>query len=251
MMARPADSAASLLSRDRTLAVAALIPALDEEEALPPVIAALPRSGEGWRLAVVVVADNGSTDRTAERAAAAGALVVAAPRRGYGTACLAGLARLSADPPDVVAFLDGDGSSDPAEIDRVLAPLVRREADLVIGSRVLGPREEGALTPVQELGNALATRLLRLLGSARFTDLGPYRAIRWPALAALRMRDRDFGWTVEMQARALRAHLRCVEVPVTNRRRRAGRSKVSGTWRGSAAAGTKILSTIVRVALGG
>ncbi len=233
------------------LAVAVLIPALDEEEALPPVLAALPRAGDGWRLASLVVVDNGSRDRTAERARAAGARVVAEPRRGYGAACLAGLARLTEDPPDVVAFLDGDGSSDPAELPRVLAPIVSDDADLVIGSRVRGEREPASLTAVQEFGNALATRLLRLLGGPRFTDLGPYRAIRWEMLRALGMTDRDFGWTVEMQARALRHGARCVEVPVTSRRRRAGRSKVSGTLRGSAAAGWKIVWTIARVGLGG
>ena len=233
------------------LSVAVLIPALDEEESLPAVLAAIPRGGEGWKLQALVVADNGSRDRTAERARAAGATVVTEPRRGYGSACLAGLARLESEPPDVVAFLDGDGSSDPAELERVVAPIVHGEAELVIGSRVLGAREPASLTAVQEFGNALATRLLRLLGQPPFTDLGPYRAIRWQTLRALQMRDRDFGWTVEMQARALRAGARCVEVPVTCRRRRAGRSKVSGTVSGSAAAGWKILWTIALVALGG
>jgi len=233
------------------LSVAVLIPALDEEEALPPVLASVPRAGQGWTLSAVVVADNGSRDRTAERARAAGAIVVGEPQRGYGAACLAGLARLAERPPDVIAFLDGDGSSDPAELAHVLAPIVAGEADLVIGSRVLGAREPGALTTVQEFGNALATRLLSLLGPARFTDLGPYRAIRWETLAALAMTDRDFGWTVEMQARALRRRARCIEVPVTSRRRRGGRSKVSGTLRGSAAAGWKIVWTIARVGLGG
>ncbi len=233
------------------LTVAVLIPALDEEAALPAVLAAIPRAGEGWRLAGVVVADNGSRDRTAEVARAAGATVVREPRRGYGAACLAGLAHLRGAPPDAVAFLDGDGSSDPADLHALLAPIAAGPADLVIGSRVLGDSEPGALTPVQAFGNRLATFLLAALFGARFTDLGPCRAIRWGALERLRMRDRDYGWTVEMQARAAAAGLRPAEVPVANRRRRGGRSKVAGTLRGAFGAGWKILWTIARVRLGG
>jgi len=233
------------------LDVAILIPALDEEAALPAVLAGLPRAGSGWRLREVVVADNGSRDRTAEVARRAGATVVSAPRRGYGAACLAGLDHLRRRPPDVVAFLDGDGSSDPAELPALLAPLVAGPVDLVIGSRSTGAHEPGSLTAVQAFGNRLATSLLALGWGARFTDLGPYRAIRWPALERLRMRDRDFGWTVEMQARAAAARLRCGEVPVTSRRRRGGRSKIAGTLRGSASAGWKILFTLARVRLGG
>ncbi len=233
------------------IAVAAVIPALDEEAALPAVLDALPAAGPGWRLACRMVADNGSRDRTAEVARAHGAVVVEAPRRGYGSACLAALAALTAAPPDVVVFLDGDGSDDPAELPRVLAPLVDGNADLVVGSRVLGGGDRGALTPVQRFGNALATRLLGVLFGVRATDLGPFRAVRWPALATLGMRDRDYGWTMEMQARAARARWRIVEVPVRNRRRAAGRSKVSGTVRGAAGAGWKILVTLARVRLGG
>ncbi len=198
-----------------------------------------------------MVVDNGSRDRTAEEARRGGATVIAEPRRGYGAACLAGLAHLRANPPDVVAFLDADHSDDPAQLPELLAPLLADRADLVIGSRALGTREPGALTPVQAFGNRLATLLLRGLFGARFTDLGPFRAVRWGALERLRMRDRDYGWTVEMQARAALAGMRCAEVPVRYRRRRLGRSKVAGTMRGIAGASWKILFTLARVRLGG
>jgi glycosyltransferase involved in cell wall biosynthesis len=231
--------------------VSVLIPALDEEASLPAVIAAITREGDGWRVRDVVVVDNGSRDRTAEAARGSGAQLVAEPRRGYGAACLAGLAHLRREPPDVVAFLDADGSDDPSELPALLAVLLEGRADLVIGSRTLGRSEPGALAPVQRAGNRIAAALLRLLYGARVTDLGPFRAVRWEALERLRMRDRDFGWTVEMQARALAAGLPCAEVPVSYRRRRSGRSKVAGTVRGSLAAGWKILFTIARVRAGG
>lgn len=228
-----------------------VIPALDEAEALPGVLAGLRDAATpGFALRDIVVADNGSSDGTAGVARAAGARVVDAPRRGYGSACLAALDALRGSPPDAVAFLDADGSDDPAQLAEVVAPLFAG-AELVVGSRALGEREAGALTPVQAFGNALATRLMRALYGARFTDLGPFRAIRWTALERLRMRDRDYGWTVEMQTRALRAGLACVEVPVRCRRRAAGRSKVAGTVRGVFGAGWKILFTIGRVRLGG
>ena len=227
--------------------VAVLIPALNEERALARVLADLPRD----RVREVVVVDNGSTDATAEVARAHGASVVAEPQRGYGAACLAGLAYLRRRPPDIVAFLDADHSDDPTQLPQLLEPLEAGRADLVIGSRVLGEREPGSLAPVQEFGNRLATGLLSLCFGGRFTDLGPFRAVGWEALERLKMRDRDYGWTVEMQARALRCGLRCVEVPVRYRRRRLGVSKVSGTLRGVLGAGSKILATIVRVRLGG
>lgn len=225
--------------------VDAIIPALDEEESLPAVLAGL--RGAGLRRVVVV--DNGSTDATAAVAAREGAEVVHEARRGYGSACLAGLRHVAADPPDVVVFLDADGADDPAELPALLQPIRQAGAELVIGSRVLGGAERGALTPVQRFGNALSTRLVRLLFGVRFTDLGPFRAVRWSALQRLEMTDPDFGWTVEMQAKAARRGLRCVEVPVRCRRRLAGRSKISGTVRGSAKAGAKILWTIGREAL--
>lgn len=233
-----------------TREVGIVIPALDEEHALPGVLAAIPREGPGWRLGRVLVVDNGSRDRTAEVARAAGATVIAEPRRGYGAACLAGLARLRDQPPDIVAFLDADRSDEPSDLPRILAPILAGAADLVVGSRVLGEREPGSLTTVQAFGNRLAAFLLRRLFGLAATDLGPFRAIQWPALASLGMRDRDYGWTVEMQARAARAGCRVVEVPVRYRRR-VGRSKISGTVRGVIGAGWKILFTLARVRLGG
>ena len=233
------------------LAVAIVIPALDEEQALPGVLETIPRAGERWVLREVVVADNGSRDRTAEVARAAGATVVREPRRGYGAACLAALSHLALSPPELVVFVDADGSDDPADLAALLAPLVAGRAELVIGSRVAGGAERGALTAVQRFGNALAVALLAGLFGVRATDLGPFRAIRWEALERLEMRDRDYGWTIEMQARAARAGLVTVEVPVRWRRRRGGRSKVSGTLRGVSGAGWKIVSTLVRVRLGG
>jgi glycosyltransferase involved in cell wall biosynthesis len=226
--------------------VAIVIPALDEELALPGVLADVPAEFASR----VVVVDNGSRDRTAQVARDAGAEVVREPRRGYGAACLAGLAHLAARPPDVVAFLDADHSNDPRALPALLAPIAAG-ADLAIGSRVLGRREEGSLTSLQVFGNALAAGLMRVAFGARVTDLGPFRAIRWPALQRLGMRDRDYGWTVEMQARAFREGLTVAEVPVRTWRRRVGSSKVSGTVRGAFGAGTKILFTIARVRLGG
>ena len=225
--------------------VAVVIPALDEAQALPAVMAAIPRE----RVREIVVVDNGSRDETAAVARAAGATVLHEPRRGYGAACLRGLGHLRGNPPEIVVFLDADGSDDATELPRLVAPIDRDRADLVIGARV--PGEAGALTPVQQFGNALAVRLIRLLFAARFSDLGPFRAIRWEALERLAMRDRDYGWTVEMQARAARLGLAAVEVPVSCRRRRGGRSKVSGTVRGALGAGSKILLTIAKVRLGG
>lgn len=224
------------------LRVDVVIPALDEEAALPAVLAAIARPP----VRRVVVADNGSTDRTAEVARAGGAEVVFEPRRGYGAACLAALAHLRGDPPDVVVFMDGDGSHQAAELTSLVEPIASGRADLVVGSRVLGSSDPGSLTASQRFGNALACRLLRFGYGARYTDLGPFRAIRWDALAGLGMADRGYGWTVEMQVRAARAGLRHVEVPVGQRRRQGGASKVSGTLRGVAGAGGKILWTLWR-----
>lgn len=226
----------------KPLRVDAVIPALNEEAALPRVLAVLPRPP----VRRVVVADNGSTDRTAAVARAGGAEVVAEPERGYGAACLRALARLREDPPDVVVFLDGDGSDRPEELPRLLRPIERGEAELVIGSRRLGSSEPGALTVPQRFGNALACTLMRRMYGVRYTDLGPFRAIRWEALERLGMVDRNYGWTVEMQIRAAQLRLRHVEVPVTHRRRRLGESKVSGTVRGTLGAGAKILWTLAR-----
>ena len=223
---------------------ALIIPALNEEEAIGATLARVPPG----LFDCVIVADNGSTDRTAEVARAHGARVVQEPRRGYGAACLAAIAALPAE-VECVVFLQADGSEDPAEAARLLEPIARGEADLVIGSRVLGSAEPGALAPHQRFGNRLATFLIRLLYGRRYTDLGPFRAIRRNALERLRMRDRGYGWTVEMQVRALEEGLRVVERPVSYGRRRAGTGKVSGSWKASLAAGAKILATIARLYL--
>lgn len=221
--------------------VGVVIPAWNEERSLPLVLAALPRS----LVEEIVVVDNGSSDRTAAVAVGGGARVVHEPRRGYGSACLAGIAALS--DVDVVAFVDADYSDHPEELALLLEPILADRADLVIGSRMVGEREPGALLPQALFGNWLATRLIRLFWGVTFTDLGPFRAIRATSLTALQMEDRDFGWTVEMQVKAARAHLRCVEVPVRYRKR-VGRSKITGTVMGTIRASHKILATIFRSA---
>ena len=225
---------------DSPPAIAVVIPALDEEQAIGKVLRDIPEGASQ-----VVVVDNGSRDRTAEVARGLGAEVVAEPRRGYGQACLTGIAQL--DRPDIVVFLDGDYSDYPEEMSALVAPLLTGEADLVIGSRTLGQREKGALLPQARFGNWLSTLLIRLLFGVSFTDLGPFRALSFEALQRLAMQDRDFGWTVEMQVKAARLGLRAVEVPVRYRRR-IGTSKITGTLSGTLRAGHKILWTIFRYA---
>ncbi len=226
--------------------ISVIIPALDEERSLPKVLGEIPRS----LASEVVVVDNGSRDHTAEVAKAAGATVISEPREGYGQACLTGIAHLAKAPPDVVVFVDGDYSDRAAEMIELLAPILEDRADFVVGSRVLGRREPGALAPHARWGNWLATRMLRALYGYRFTDLGPFRAIRYETLLALDMRDRDYGWTAEMQARAARAGVRATEVPVSYHRR-IGKSKITGTVKGTVRAGYKILTTILRVRVEG
>ena len=220
--------------RDHQIAV--VIPVINEAESIGKVLDAVP----DW-VDDIVVADNGSTDGTAAIAQAHGARVVLEPERGYGAACLCGIAAL--DAPDIVVFLDGDYSDHPEEMPRLLDPIVDDRAALVIGSRVLGEHEAGALTPQAAFGNWLATRLIRFFWGVAHTDLGPFRAIRMDALAQLDMRDRDYGWTVEMQIKAALHGLRAAEVPVRYRKR-IGVSKVSGTVRGVCGAGFKILGWI-------
>ena len=223
-----------------------VIPALNEEASLPLVLAVLPHPP----VRRVVVADNGSLDGTARVAREGGAIVVPAARRGYGSACLAGLAFLRRhDPPDVVVFVDADFSDHPEELPRLVAPIVAGEADLVIGSRVLGEREPGALLPQARAGNLVACLLIRLLYGHRYTDLGPFRAVRWAALERLGMTDPNFGWTAEMQVKALRHGLRVAEVPVSYRKR-VGVSKITGTIAGTVRAGYKILWTVLRYSRG-
>lgn len=225
-------------------AVAVIIPALDEEQSVARVVEGLPAD----RIREVVVVDNGSRDGTAEAARRAGATVLREPRRGYGQACLTGLDYLRHNPPAIVVFVDADNSDDPDDFTAILAPLVENRADMVIGSRTLGHTEPGAMTPPQRLGNRLAPWLIALFTGHRFTDLGPFRAIRWQSLESLEMADRNYGWTVEMQVKAARRGVSWIEVPVAYRKR-IGRSKISGTVRGVIGAGSKILYTVFREVL--
>lgn len=220
-----------------------VIPALNEEEALGTVLDEVPRG----LYAQIVVVDNGSRDSTAAVARRRGAQVVTEPRRGYGRACLAGLGALDGS-TEIVVFMDADGSDVPAEAARLIEPLVGNEADLVIGSRVRGRAEAKALRRAQRWGNRLAVSLIRLFYGFAYTDLGPFRAIRRSSLERLEMRDTNFGWTVEMQVKALQQQLRVREVLVSYRER-IGRSKISGTLQGVVQAGTKVLWTIIRLRL--
>lgn len=223
-----------------------VIPAYNEEESIGLVLADVPVD----LVRRVVVADNNSRDATAARAGEAGAEVVPAPVQGYGSACLAGLDHLRrTGPPEIVVFLDGDYSDHPDEMPRLVEPIARGEADLVIGSRVLGRAEPGALLPQARWGNRFACLLVRLLYGHRYTDLGPFRAVSWQALESLGMRDPNFGWTAEMQVKALRRGLRVVESPVSYRRR-TGVSKITGTVRGTVRAGWKIIATVLRYSRG-
>jgi glycosyltransferase involved in cell wall biosynthesis len=227
--------------------VAFIIPALNEEAALACMLDGLRAALDAAACADadIVVVDNGSRDATAAVARKHGAHVVSEPRRGYGQACLAGIAALSSD-TEIVVFLDADGSDDPEDLLRLLAPVRDGEADLMLGSRTIAARTEGAFTLQQAFGNWLATGLMRLFFGARYTDLGPFRVIRREALEKLQMRDTNFGWTIEMQIKAHRAGLRVLEIPVNYRKRIAGESKISGNFVGTLRAGWKILWTIAK-----
>lgn len=219
--------------------VSVMIPVLNERESISSVLRAIPPNLPQE----IIVIDNGSTDGTPEIAGSHGARVVHEPRRGYGRACLRGIEQLS--DPDVVVFLDGDFSDHPEEMPLLVDPIVRNEADLVIGSRRLGKSEKDALPSHARFGNALAGTLIYWFFRHRYTDLGPFRAIRYTSLKSLGMQDRNFGWTVEMQIKAIRKGLRIFEVPVSYRKR-IGTSKISGTILGSIKAGTKIIWTILK-----
>lgn len=223
------------------LTVGVVIPVKNEAAALPKVLVGIP----AW-VEIVIVADGGSTDGSPQIAASLGAFVVLEPRPGYGRACLSALEAMP--PVDVIVFLDGDASDDPGEMAALLTPVANGSADFVVGSRTLGKREPGALTPQQMFGNWLACLLMRLIWGARFTDLGPFRAIRRETLEQLALTDENYGWTVEMQARAVKLGVRAAEIPVRYRRR-IGVSKVSGTLEGVIGAGVKILYVIGREAL--
>ncbi|MEL7481102.1 MAG: glycosyltransferase family 2 protein [Pseudomonadota bacterium] len=222
--------------------IAVIIPALNEEAAIARVVSRVPAFVDR-----IIVADNGSTDDTAQRAEAAGARVVSVPTAGYGRACLAGVQ--AAGDADILVFLDGDGSDVPEEMENLLHPIISGEVDLVIGSRALGNAEAGSLTVPQRFGNRLACWLMQVFWGATYTDLGPFRAIRRSAYDRLQMEAPTFGWTVEMQVRALKQRLAVADVPVSYRRR-IGQSKISGTVRGVVMAGAYILGTIFAERLG-
>jgi len=223
-------------------AVSVVIPCLNEEEPIAEVVREVLAQGVGE----VLVVDNGSTDRTAERAAAAGARVVSQPVRGYGRACAAGAAAAQGE---ILCFMDGDGSDVPAFLAAVVGPVAEGRADFVMGSRILGHREPGSMTPQQILAGRLAGGLLRATYGVRFTDMSPLRALRADRLAALGMREETYGWNLEMQMRVAAAGLRCLEIPVDHRCRRGGESKVSGNLVAGVKAGWKITTTFLRLAL--
>jgi len=218
-----------------------IIPAYNEEDAIGEVVREVPREV----VSRVIVVDNASTDGTGRAAREAGAEVVCEKRRGYGSACLAGVCALK--DAEVVVFLDGDRSDDPREIQLLIDPILEGRADFVIGSRI-GRMERGALTPQQLAGNRVATTLIRLLYGVRLADLGSFRALRREALESLGMSNLSYGWPVEMVVKAAKRGYRIAEVPITYRRR-IGESKVSGTLKGSLLAGYHMISTILRYAL--
>jgi len=224
--------------------VSVVVPALNEEEPIAGVVRECVTTGAATE---VIVVDNDSTDRTAERAREAGARVVTAPR-GYGRACAAGVRAVSAE-CDIVVFLDGDGSDIPAFIPQLVEPIAHKTYDFVIGSRTRGAREPGSMNFQQILAGRIAGSITQLLYGVRYTDMCPFRAIRRDALAKLDMREETYGWNLEMQMKAARAGLRILEIPVNHRNRSGGESKVSGTLRGTFVAGSRIIATLVRIAL--
>jgi len=220
-----------------------IIPAFNEQDSIQLVIGDIPSE----LVREIVVVNNNSTDETSKFAAETGATVLDEKRKGYGYACLKGIDYLAGknEKPDIVVFLDADYSDHPEEMPQVVEPILHNRYDLVIGSRSLGNREKGSMTPQQVFGNWLATRLMRLLYGTNFTDLGPFRAIKFEKLLEIGMQDKTYGWTIEMQLKAAKQGLRCCEVPVSYRRR-IGVSKVSGTVKGTIMAGIKIIYAIFK-----
>jgi glycosyltransferase involved in cell wall biosynthesis len=224
-----------------------IIPALNEERSIPLLIKAIDREV----IRDIIVADNGSSDDTTTVATNSGATVIHEDRRGYGYACMAGInyCRAKSIPPDVLVFMDGDFADDPDDLKKIIEPIALNGADLVIGSRVSGTRESGSLTVPQLFGNRLAGFLIRIFFGVRFTDLGPFRAIRLSKLVEMNLKEMTYGWTVEMQLKGAKMKMKCVEVPVNYRRRHSGTSKVSGTLTGTILAGYRILFVVFRFAL--
>jgi len=229
--------------RERKIFIDVIIPAYNEQESIAKVIGDIDRN----LIREVIVVNNNSSDLTEMNASTAGATVLNEMKQGYGAACLKGMEYIKSKstPPDIVVFLDADYSDHPEEMQQLIEPILNEEADLVIGARALDKRERGSMTPQQVFGNWLATRLLLMIYKTKFTDLGPFRAVRWDKLLTLNMCDEDYGWTVEMQLKAAKQKLKCAEVPVSYRRR-IGVSKISGTVNGTLKAGYKIITTIFK-----
>ncbi len=220
--------------------IVVIIPAFNEEESLPKVIADIPNFVDE-----IIVSNNGSTDKTEEVAKSLGVTVLNEYEKGYGAACLKAIEYIKNKQIDIVVFLDGDYSDHPQEMDLIVEPIINNEVDLVIGSRMLGKREQGAMLPQAVFGNWLSAFLIKLFWNYNFTDLGPFRAIKYSSLQQLKMQDRNFGWTVEMQIKAAKHKMKCKEVPVSYRKR-IGKSKVTGTIKGTVKASAKILYLIFR-----
>ncbi|WP_422349182.1 glycosyltransferase family 2 protein [Flagellimonas sp.] len=222
-----------------------IIPAVNEGDSIGKVVGELPKS-----VSEIIVVNNGSEDNTVENAKKAGATVLTENQRGYGYACLKGLDYVAkqSKQPDVIVFIDGDYSDYPEELDKVVTPILQDDVDFVVGARKKALREPGSMTPQQVFGNQLATFLMRLFFRAKFTDLGPFRAIKYEKLTELQMEDKTYGWTVEMQLKVLRKKMSYVEVPVRYKRR-IGVSKVSGTVKGTIFAGIKILGWIFKYSI--
>jgi glycosyltransferase involved in cell wall biosynthesis len=225
--------------------VSVVIPALNEEKVIAQAVQAIPPG----IAAEIIVVDNGSVDGTSEQARRAGAIVVSEPVRGYGRACRAGVRAVSQD-CEIIVQMDADLSDDPSEMPILIEPIVEEGYDLVLGSRMLGRRESGSMSPAQVFGSRLASLLIRLFYGVRYTDMGPFRAIRKSALDSLDMKQETYGWSIEMQTKAAARGLRVKEVPVTWRNRAAGQSKVAGTLSGSVRAGARIIWTILNVVFG-